>query len=117
MSERILVVEDEDEVRLFLQTALTGGGYQVDVAATAEEAQRRLRQTPYRLVIADWWLSDGNGLAIVDEAASLGAKTAVLSGYISELLGDKARHTLLRKPISPSELVSAVERLVVSPAG
>jgi DNA-binding response OmpR family regulator len=110
---RILVVEDDDDVRNYLETALVEGGYVVDVVATAKDARALLGKSRYALVIADWWLSDGTGLTIVDEAVNRGAKTFLLSGYVTELLGDNARrHSLLRKPISPSELVAAVQQAI-----
>jgi two-component system nitrogen regulation response regulator NtrX len=113
---RILVVEDEDDVRNYLETALVEGGYQVDVVATAEDARALLGKSRYAMVIADWWLSDGTGVAIVDEAVNRGAKTFLLSGYVTELLGDNAqRHALLRKPIGPSELVAAVRQAIGGP--
>jgi DNA-binding NtrC family response regulator len=113
---RVLVVEDEDEVRALLGSALIAAGYDIDVAAGAEEAQALLARSRYALVIADWWLSDGNGLTIVEEAADLGAKTILMSGYVQKLLGDKTRHTLLHKPISPSDFVGAVRQAVGNPA-
>ena len=67
---RILVVEDEDDVRNYLETALVEGGYEVDVVATAEDARALLGKSRYKLVIADWWLSDGTGVTIVDEAVN-----------------------------------------------
>jgi DNA-binding response OmpR family regulator len=114
---RILIVEDDDDVRNYLETALIDGGYEVDVVATAEDARALLGKRGYELVIADWWLSDGTGLTIVDEAVNRGAKTFLLSGYVIELLGDNARrHSLLRKPIAPRELVAAVQQAIGDPA-
>jgi hypothetical protein len=69
-----------------------------------------------KLVIADWWLSDGTGLMIIDEAVNRGAKTFLLSGYVTETLGDNARrHSLLRKPIAPKKLVAAVQQAIGDP--
>jgi DNA-binding NtrC family response regulator len=117
MSEqRVLIVDDEHELRVLLGSALIAAGYDIDVAAGVEEAQALLAKSRYGLVIADWWLSDGIGMTIVDEAADLGAKTILMSGYVQQLLGDKTRHTLLRKPLSPSDFVAAVRQAVGNPA-
>jgi len=106
---RILVVDDEDLVRDYFENALTAGGYEVDLAATAERAYAMLAEREYALVIADWWLDDGNGLSIANDAASRGAKTFVSSGFSLQLLGENAeRHRLIRKPISPDDLLAAV---------
>ena len=92
---RILVVDDEDLVRDYFGNALTTGGYEVDLAATAERAYALLAERDYALVIADWWLDDGNGLSIANEASSRGAKTFISSGFDLELLGENAeRHRL-----------------------
>lgn len=106
---RILVVDDEELVRDYFENALTAGGYDVDVAATAKRAYALLAERDYTLVIADWWLDDGNGLSIANDAAERGVKTFVSSGFALELLGENAeRHRLIRKPISPEALVAAV---------
>jgi DNA-binding response OmpR family regulator len=113
---QILVVDDEDSVRDYFDNALTAGGYAVDVAATAEQAYAMLAKGEYSLVIADWWLDDGNGISIANDAANRGAKTFVASGFELELLGENAlRHRLLRKPVSPSELVAAVREAIGDP--
>jgi two-component system, NtrC family, nitrogen regulation response regulator NtrX len=113
---QILVVEDDDDIRDYLETALVEGGYEVDVVATAEDARALMMKRRYTLVIADWWLSDGTGLMIVDEAVNRGAKTFLLSGYVTELFGDTARRqSLLKKPIAPREFVAAVQQAIGDP--
>ena len=113
---RILVVDDEDLVRDYFENALTAGGYEVDLAATAERAYALLAEREYALVIADWWLDDGNGLSIANDASSRGAKTFVSSGFELELLGENAeRHRLVRKPVSPNDLLAAVRDAIGAP--
>ena len=113
---RILVVDDEDLVRDYFENALTAGGYEVDLAATAERAYAMLAEREYALVIADWWLDDGNGLSIANEASSRGAKTFVSSGFELELLGENAkRHRLMRKPVDPDHLLAAVREAIGDP--
>ncbi|HEU4368927.1 MAG TPA: response regulator [Methylomirabilota bacterium] len=50
---RVLVVEDDDEVRALLSEALRGLGYGVHTAASAEEALVALETAPPDLVLAD----------------------------------------------------------------
>jgi DNA-binding response OmpR family regulator len=78
---RILVIDDEDLIRDYFENTLTGSGYEVDAARTAKQAYALLAERDYALVIADWWLDDGNGISIANEAASRGAKTFVSSGF------------------------------------
>lgn len=112
---RILVVDDDPGVRDLLAFVLDEAGFEVEVAATAAAAGACLDSIRYDVVIADWWLPDRHGLAVVDEAADRGAKTFVLSGYDLRLIDDAAtRHGLLKKPIDPAELLAAVRQ---EPAG
>lgn len=108
---RILIAEDDPGVRDQLAFALCEAGYEVDVASTAAEGRRWLKAHDYDVVIADWWLPDADGLILANEAFERGAKTFVLTGYALTLLHQAAeRHQLLRKPISPTAFVTAVER-------
>jgi DNA-binding response OmpR family regulator len=111
--KRILLVEDEPEIRQLLTHALRAEGYVVDVAATAAEAWAQLNAHTYASVIADWRLPDGDGVSIADWAAEQGAHTFVMSGYLFQMPGGRAeRHQTLMKPIRPSEIVAAVERRI-----
>src|SRR5262249_6253395 len=61
---RILVVEDEMALRTLLTEIFTGLGHQVDEAATAQAAMRRVEQAPYDLVTLDLKLPDIDGKAL-----------------------------------------------------
>jgi DNA-binding response OmpR family regulator len=110
---RILLVEDERDVRELLTHVLHAEGYAVDAVATAAEAWRCLDARLYAVVIADWRLPDGDGTLIADRAADQGAKTFVMSGYLFQMAGGRAeRHETLMKPMRPSEIIAAVERAI-----
>jgi DNA-binding response OmpR family regulator len=69
----------------------------------------------YALVIADLRLPDGDGLLVANRAAELGAKTAILSGYLHLPLEAGDRHEIMIKPVRPSELIAAVWRQIGEP--
>jgi two-component system KDP operon response regulator KdpE len=71
---RILVVDDEPQILRALQTNLRGAGYEVETAATAEEALSSAAMRPPDAVILDLVLPDGSG---VDVARQLRQWTAV----------------------------------------
>lgn len=111
--KRILLVEDEPLIQTSLALALQRRGYTVDVVMTAQEAKFLLGGPPYALVLADWWLPDGDGTLIADRAAKLGAETLVMTGYRFRMPDEKAvKHQILMKPLHPIELVEAVERRI-----
>lgn len=111
--KRILLVEDDRDIRDLLGHVLQAEGYVVDVTATAAQAWQCLDQHAYALVIADWRLPDGDGTVIAEAAADRGAVTLVMSGYLFQMPGGRAeRHETLMKPIRPSEIVEVVERRI-----
>jgi len=116
---RILVVDDEELVRSLVETVLSENGYDVLLAANADEAVRVLAVGPVDLVFADLVMPgslDGLGLARYVYAKYPRTRVLCASGYAPALKGlpdgDPALANLLRKPFGPSELCSAVERLV-----
>src|SRR5687768_4754984 len=65
---RILVVEDQEDVRRMLVTALEIEGHLVDEAATAADGLKCLRQTRYTLVLSDYAMPGGTGTWMLNEA-------------------------------------------------
>jgi two-component system phosphate regulon response regulator PhoB len=64
MQARILVVEDEEALRLLLRYNLAAEGYEVETVARGEEAEIRLREEVPDLVILDWMLPGLSGLEL-----------------------------------------------------
>ena len=111
--KRILLVEDEGDIRALLAEALQDESYAVDFAASVREAKSCLTSQTYDLVIADWKLPDGDGRLSADWATELGAKTVVMSGYLSHMPGGRAPdHETLMKPIRLPEFVDLVRRSI-----
>jgi two-component system response regulator PilR (NtrC family) len=65
VSGRLLVVDDERNIREVLRIVLEGEGYDVSEASTYAEAIRELERADFDLVICDIFLPDGNGLDLV----------------------------------------------------
>jgi two-component system response regulator PilR (NtrC family) len=82
-SPRILVVDDEPDLRELLEITLLKMGLDVDSAATVREARALLGQKPYALVLTDMRLPDGLGLELVREVAANHKSTpiAVITAY------------------------------------
>ena len=70
METRVLVVDDEKEIRVFLSKALSRlGGFDVDVAESGEEALRKLEKEPFELVLSDLKMPKMDGLQLIAEIA------------------------------------------------
>ncbi|MFK3740218.1 sigma-54-dependent transcriptional regulator [Massilia sp. TN1-12] len=82
-SPRILVVDDEADLRELLEITLLKMGLDVDSAATVREARQFLGRTRYALVLTDMRLPDGLGLELVREVAASHRDTpiAVITAY------------------------------------
>lgn len=68
MSETVLVVDDDDDVRSLHRRLLTARGYRVIEAATVAEAMERLAEHPDAIVL-DLELPDGSSRTLLDKLA------------------------------------------------
>jgi DNA-binding NtrC family response regulator len=73
MAQKILVVEDEPEMLEFLSRYLARKGYQVDSAASGEEAWKDIGETVYDLVISDLALEDITGIELLERVRTTDA--------------------------------------------
>ncbi|MDQ6708037.1 MAG: response regulator, partial [Acidobacteriota bacterium] len=62
---RILVIDDEPEIRESLETLLSLEGYSVDLAQNATEGERRLESKAYDLVLLDLMMPDKSGMDVL----------------------------------------------------
>ena len=67
---RLLVVDDEADLRTLYELTLLRAGYQVQTAGTLAQAREYLAANRYDLLITDMRLPDGDGLALLQEMAA-----------------------------------------------
>ena len=114
---RILLVEDDPDVRFVVEHVLLDAGHDVDAAETMTGGLELLACRSYDLVVADGKLPDGTGLAIADQAIEQGLKAFVMTGYAFSLPASTPRqYEILLKPLRPREIIDAVERTLRVPA-
>ncbi len=117
MSSRILVVDDEADIRSLLKEILSEEGYEVDIAANAAQARAaRLRQTP-DLVLLDIWMPDVDGITLLREwsnNATNGCPVVMMSGHGTVETAVEATRLgafdFVEKPLSLAKLLRTVER-------
>lgn len=82
-SLRLLVVDDEPDLRTLYELTLVREGYDVDVAGTVQDAWLRLCESSYGAVITDMRLPDGTGLDLLHrmEAAGRSERAIVITAY------------------------------------
>src|SRR5258708_6461587 len=74
----ILVVDDDDAIRRFLNAALSVNGYEVREATNGTEALRAASSYPVDLVLLDLGLPDADGLAVLAGLRQLRAAPVVV---------------------------------------
>lgn len=115
---KILVVEDDFFLRDGLSELLTKEGYEPVTAQNAAEAQARLTQDKYSLIILDVMLPDGSGLDICTALRSRGCGTPVLfltacDDEIQIVRGlDSGADDYVTKPFRLQELLSRIRALL-----
>jgi two-component system KDP operon response regulator KdpE len=67
MTLRLLVVEDDREIRAMMQSALAVEGFEVQTAVSLSEARALLQNSPPDVVVLDLGLPDGDGLELVQQ--------------------------------------------------
>jgi DNA-binding NtrC family response regulator len=119
MKDRILIVDDDDQLVDAYRDYLAGLGYPVDLACEIEEAQTLLAHFSYAVVITDLRLSrlSFGGLDLVKFIRSIAVPTrvVVLTAYgWPELKAEAAKEgvdAFLRKPMRLSDLAKTIEIL------
>ena len=109
---RILLAEDDADVRVVVEHVLLDGGYEVDAARDLGSARDLLLSRDYDLVLSDGRLPDGTGMELVDVAQEKGIPALILTGYafiLRELASDPNKYKVLLKPLRPQEIIQAVE--------
>lgn len=76
--QKILVVDDDGQMRLGLKEALTRYGYVVDPCVCADEALKALAGTRYAMVITDMRMPGRSGLELLDEVKKRFPETPVV---------------------------------------
>lgn len=119
MKRRILLVDDELAILLTLRAILEMNGFEVDTAASAKEAQQKLKNGIFEMVITDMRMENETSGYDVIRAARQQAydpATALLTAYPS--LGNDWKNngaqSLLVKPVNTGELLRQIEALLVT---
>jgi DNA-binding NtrC family response regulator len=117
---RILVVEDEEKVRLLLQEALEQAGFAPDLAACGTEAQEKAAHKRYQLLLVDLTLPEESGLEVLDKLAAYQESPSVIVITDNPSVDTAAEsmrrgvRNYLTKPIDAEELIHAVESVLIS---
>ena len=116
-ASRILVVDDEADIRGLLKEILSEEGYDVDIAADARQARSaRASQVP-DLVLLDIWMPDTDGITLLREWSmtdGYDCPVVMMSGHGTVETAVEATRLgafdFVEKPLSLTKLLRTVER-------
>ena len=115
---RILIVDDEEQIRILFSRILSEVGYGVTAVSSGYRALTELRHNSYEAMVVDLSLPDMDGLDLLHRARqeSPHVKILVVSGYtidsMTALIRKLGAHATLDKVRAPGNLLVAVCRLL-----
>ena len=118
MNENILLVEDEEALRMTLSDRLRSVGYVVDFAADGEHGYEKATRLPFDLIILDIMLPGCNGLDVCRGIRLAGLATPILvltarGQTVDKVVGLKlGADDYVTKPFDTLELIARIEALL-----
>jgi DNA-binding response OmpR family regulator len=115
---RLLLVEDELDIRGFLQRSLAEAGYQVEAAADARTAEKMAVDNLFDVLVVDLGLPDEDGISLILRLRQLGLRAPVLILSARRSVDDRVRgleqggDDYLTKPFALAELLARLRNLL-----
>ena len=113
---KVLVVDDEDIVRISCVRTLRPKGFHISEATDGFQALSMLKKDTYDIIITDLKMPDMDGIEFIDMLKQVAPQARVLlvTGYATDEAREQAEAMgakYLPKPFNPSELCKTIESL------
>ncbi|EIM96535.1 two component transcriptional regulator, winged helix family [Burkholderia sp. YR290] len=115
---RIIVLDDEAELRNMLQRFLSGHGFEVRAVENSKRLERYLQREPYDLLVLDLMIGEEDGLQICAKLRAEGHTLPILmltakGDPLDRVIGlETGADDYLAKPFLPRELVARINALL-----
>ncbi len=119
-AKRLLLVDDDPNIRMMLGDFLIASGYEVTCADSGEEALKRMTEALPDLVILDLGMPGMSGTGFLERITDRLGRTRVpvlvltARGDMAEFFADKQIAGFVTKPADPDELLAEVQRILFS---
>ena len=120
ITRRILLAEDDNDMRRFLERALEQAGYRVVSFDNGLAAYNRLREEPFELLLTDIVMPEMDGIELARRATELDPdiKVMFITGFAAVALNPDSNAPrdakILSKPFHLRDLVNEVQKLLVA---
>jgi DNA-binding response OmpR family regulator len=124
MSKRILVIDDEEAIRMSFTLALKDTGFQVDTAESGEKGLQMKKDAEYDLILLDLKMPGMNGVQMLrqirenDKDVPIYIITAFHKEFFDELKIARKEglgFEVLKKPVSSEEIVLSTKSIIGQP--
>ena len=122
MKQRILVVDDEPQIREMLSMYFSRHGYDTATAGDSAETLRLVKESPVDVVVLDISLADEDGLKLLEQLKKFqpGLRVIMLTGmgFVEDLLQEaqqKGADGYVSKVLPLDELLLAIQRILKNP--
>ena len=118
--QKILLAEDDNDMRRFLVRALEKAGYEVISFDNGKSAYERLCEEPFSLLLTDIVMPEMDGIELARRATELDPdlKVMFITGFAAVALNSAAAAPkgakVLSKPFHLRELVQEIERMLAA---
>ena len=120
LTPKILLAEDDNDMRRFLVKALQQAGYEVSSFDNGQSAYDQLRVEPFELLLTDIVMPEMDGIELARRATELDPdiKVMFITGFAAVVL-NPSNHApqqakVLSKPFHLRDLVSEVQRMLAA---
>jgi two-component system, cell cycle response regulator CpdR len=119
-NQKILLAEDDNDMRRFLAKALQNAGYDVASFDNGLSAYNRLREEPFELLLTDIVMPEMDGIELARRATELDPEIKVMfiTGFAAVALNPDnhapRQAKILSKPFHLKDLVNEVNRLLTA---
>jgi two-component system, cell cycle response regulator CpdR len=117
---KILLAEDDNDMRRFLVKALENAGFQVSPHDNGLSAYQRLREEPFEMLLTDIVMPEMDGIELARRASELDPdiKIMFITGFAAVALNSDSEAPknakVLSKPVHLRELVSEVNKMLAA---
>jgi two-component system cell cycle response regulator CpdR len=117
---RIILAEDDNDMRRFLVKALQNAGYDVIAFDNGRSAYERMREEPFTLLLTDIVMPEMDGIELARRATELDPdlKVMFITGFAAVALNPDSNAPkdakVLSKPFHLKDLVNEVQKLLAA---
>lgn len=120
LKTRVLIVDDEEVIRILLEQTVSGAGYHVTTASDGDEAISKIRMDRFDVALLDIQMPNSTGIDVLKYLQENSPRTRVimLTGHPDLRYAMEAKEfgamDFIRKPYSVEDVLQTIERVLMN---